>query len=81
MPRVFKGKDRRMGQKFLDVVGAMKRRDERALDMTPTTALSNRVQFFPVMDQDIQDALELLETKVTDLLALNEGDPLPAEPA
>lgn len=72
--RTFRGRDRRMIAKALDALNAIGRRDARALDPTPTSALSTRVQVFPSMDADLLADLVVVKARLELCLVLLEAE-------
>jgi len=69
MAKLFKGRDRRMCQKALDVINALEVRDARVDDQTLTAALSNRVHVFPAMDAELVAGKDLVKARLVEVLA------------
>ncbi len=84
MPRLFRGKDRRLLRVIKKVLDLSVARDIRTLNPKPSTELSTREPFFdgPTADpvSTMADVVSELGTRVDLLLALNKGQDAPHNP-
>lgn len=75
VPNEFRGNDRRLLEKLRKVIKLIRKRDVRAANPRPTSAISNRQIIFDMGNAPLHAALEEIDQHACGLLGCNDFIP------